>query len=255
MNIAIITGASSGLGMEYAKTILEENDTLDEIWLIARRKERLERFAAEHKEKKIRTVSLDLSRMDSFSKLDELLRDKKPIIKVLINNAGVERTGRFEDMTQENILNMIDLNVKGTTMVNKICFPYMKRGSYEILTCSVSSFCPVPSQTVYSASKTYIKYMGRALQIEMKKKGINVLTLCPGNMNTEMNPQGMFSQSKMVDSLPFLDLKVLTKKSLRKARKGYAAYTPGLFYKLYEFGCKLLPISCMLGIVKKSYDE
>jgi len=254
MNIAIITGASSGLGMEFAKTIIEGSYEVDEVWLIARRKERLEQLANNYSDIKIRSIALDLSKTDSFLELDVLLRKENPNIKILINNAGFERAGRFEDMKQEDILNMIDLNIKGATLVNKSCFPFMKKGVYEVLTCSVSSFCPVPSQTVYSASKAYVKFMGRALRMEMKKNGVNILTLCPGNMNTKMNPKGQHAQSEMVDKLPFLDLRVLTKKSLEKARKGHATYTPGMFYKMYGFVCKLLPTSWMLEIVKNSYD-
>lgn len=254
MNIAVITGASSGLGVQYAKTVIEMYPFLDEIWLIARRKDRLEAFAREHRQITIRPVALDLAQNGSYDVLEQLLEQEKPNIKLLINNAGFERPGKFSTMKKSDILSMIDLNVKGFTMVNRVCLPYMSKGSLGIMTCSVSSFCPVPNQAVYSASKIYVRFMSQALREEVKKDGINILAMCPGNMDTEMNPKGGTSQSDKVDKLPFLNMKKITRKSILLARKGHALYTPGGFYKGYGFVSKVLPSACMIKIVGKSFD-
>ena len=253
MNIAVITGASSGLGMEYAKTIIRLNMKLDEIWLVARRKERLEKFADEHREVKIRPVSLDLTMNHSYDELDALLKKESANIKILINNAGFERTGEFIFMEKADILSMIDLNVKGFTMINKVCIPYMKTGSIGIMTCSVSSFCPVPNQTVYSASKIYVRFLSRALREECKNNGIHIMAMCPGNMDTEMNPKDGKSQSDKVNQLPFLDMKKITTKSILLAKKGRAIYTPGVFYKMYRIVSKLFPSAWLIKIVGKAY--
>lgn len=253
MNIAIITGASSGLGVEYAKTIIELYPHLDEIWLIARRKERLEKFAKEHTQIAIRPVALDLSQNSSYDELEQLLEKEKPNVKILVNNAGFERPGAFVSMQKSDILSMIDLNIKGFTMINRVCLPYMRAGSVGIMTCSVSSFCPVPYQAVYSASKIYVRFMSRALREEVRKDGINILAMCPGNMDTEMNPKGGTSQSDKVDKLPFLDMKKITRKSIQLAKRGYALYTPGGFYKLYRAASKAVPSAWMIKIVGKSY--
>lgn len=254
MNIAVITGASSGLGVQYAKTIINLYPNMDEIWLIARRKDRLEKFAEEHKQVTIRPVALDLSQNSSYDELEQLLEQEMPNIKILVNNAGFERPGVFASMKKSDILSMIDLNVKGFTMVNRVCLPYMKAGSLGIMTCSVSSFCPVPNQAVYSASKIYVRFMSRALREEVRKDGINILAMCPGNMDTEMNPKGGTSQSDKVDRLPFLDMKKITRKSILLARKGHVLYTPGGFYKAYRFASKILPSACMIKIVGRSFD-
>lgn len=253
MDIAIITGASSGLGREYAKTIINLYPNLDEIWLIARRKDRLEQFAKEHSEVRIKSITLDLAENGSYDELKLMLENDNPNIKILINNAGFERTGSFATTASNDILSMIDLNIKGFTMINRICYQYMKSGSFGIMTCSVSSFCPVPNQAVYSASKIYVRYLSRAIREECKKDGINILAMCPGNMDTEMNPKGGNSQSKMVDRLPFLDMTKITRKSILLAEKGKALYTPGTFYKLYRFFSKLIPSAWMIKIVGKSY--
>lgn len=254
MNIAVITGASSGLGVEYAKTVIELYPHLDEIWLVARRKERLEKFALEHNEVKIRPVALDLSKDESYDELEDLLTKENATIEVLINNAGYEKTGLLKSMDKSNVLSMIDLNVKGFTMINRVCLPFMKKGSIGIMTCSISSFSPVPKQAVYSASKAYVRYLSRAINAEVKKDGINILAMCPGNMDTEMNPKGGNSQSDKVDKLPFLNMKVITRKSIELAKKGQAIYTPGGLYKLYRFASKVLPSALMVKVIEKSFD-
>lgn len=254
MNVAIITGASSGLGAQYVETIIELYPHLDEIWLIARRKERLIRIANEHKQITIRPIALDLSKNSSYDELDCLLKQEKPDIKILVNNAGFERPGTFISMEKADILSMIDLNIKGFTMINRICLPYMHSESLGIMTCSISSFCPVPNQAVYSASKIYVRFLSRALHEETKPYGINILAMCPGNMDTEMNPKGGTSQSAKVDKLPFLDMKNITQKSIQFAQKGHAIYTPGKLYKLYRFASKIMPSALMVRIIGNSFN-
>lgn len=254
MNIGVITGASSGLGAQYLNALIETYPKLDEIWLIARRKDRLEKLAEEHKEIKIRPIALDLSKDESYYELENLLINENPVIEVLINNAGYEKTGILKTMDKNYVLSMINLNVKGFTMINRVCLPFMKKGSIGIMTCSISSFVPVPKQAVYSASKIYVKYLSEALHAETKKDGINILAMCPGNMDTEMNPKGGTSQSDKVDKLPFLDMKKITRKSIKLAKKGKAIYTPNGLYKLYGFASKVLPTSLMIKIISKSFD-
>lgn len=254
MNIAVITGASSGLGVEYAKTVIEMFPDLDEIWLIARRKERLVKFANEHPQVKIRPVPLDLSLDTSYEELDALLKAENATIKILINNAGYERSGTFSAMKNEDILSMINVNIKGFTMVNRVCLPYMKANSIGIMVCSISSFIPVAHQAVYSATKAYVRYISRAIAQEVHKDGIHILAMCPGNMDTEMNPKGGTSQSDKVDRLPFLDMKVITKKSIELAQKGQGIYTPGGLYKFYRFASKVLPSALTVKIIGGMYD-
>lgn len=120
MHVAIITGASSGLGTEYVETVIKLYPHLDEIWLIARRKERLVGIAGKHKEINIRPIALDLSQNSAYDELERLLKQENPDIKILVNNAGFERPGAFTSMEKADILSMIDLNIKGFTMINRI---------------------------------------------------------------------------------------------------------------------------------------
>lgn len=174
MKIAVITGASSGLGVEFTKTIIKQYPKLDEIWIIARRKDRLKNLARHNPDKKIRAITLDLGADEEYSKLETLLSDEKPQISILVNNAGYECSGNFRDMSASDIQNMISVNVKGLTMVQRICSPYFAKDSFAIMTCSVSSFTPIPHQAVYSASKRYIYALGKALREEEKRNNVYI---------------------------------------------------------------------------------
>ena len=244
MNIAIITGASSGLGAEFARAVAEKYKNLDEIWLIARRTEKLQSLADEIPEANIRPISMDLTRKESFKELKKFITEHKAVIRVLVNNAGYCACGRFDEMDDGDIQKMIDLNITALTAVNKVCFPYMKGKGYAVLTCSVSSFAPVIGQAVYSASKAYVLYLGHVLHAEMKKKGINVLTLCPGNMDTEMNVRG--GEGEKAGALPYLNVPKLARQTLKRAERGKGFYTPGWFYKGYRVLSKVVPHHVMM---------
>lgn len=117
-----------------------------------KRKERLVQITNEYKNVKIRPVSIDLQK-------------EKSEIQIIINNSGFEKIGYFKYMNISDILSIIDVNIKGMTAINRLCLPYMKKGSFEIITGSVSSFSLVSNQAVYSASKKYVYYFGKAFYI------------------------------------------------------------------------------------------
>ena len=253
MNIAVITGASSGLGVKFLDAIIKKYPNLDEYWIIARRRDRLETLARKYAPKKIVPIEADLSDENAYAKIADRLKLEQPNVRNLINNAGYERSGAFSSMQEKDILNMISLNIKGMTMMQRICLPYMQAGSFSVITCSVSAFVPVPNQTIYAASKKYVYYFGKALREELLAKKINVLLLCPGNMDTEMNPRGQGRQSQKINGLPFLNMDKLTWKALELAERGKGVYTPGWFYKGYRITAKLVPSAWMMKIVKKFY--
>ena len=252
-DIAVITGASSGLGVKFLEAVVNKYPQMDEYWILARRKERLDKLVEKYENKKVVAIEIDLSKESSYDGLIKRLENEKPKVNVLINNAGYEKSGKFTDMRQEDILNMISVNIKGMTLIQRILLPYMQKGSYTIITCSVSSFAPVPNQTVYSATKKYVYYFGKALREELLDKDINVLLLCPGNMDTEMNPKGQGRQSKKINKLPFLNMSEITAEALEKAEKGKSIYTPGTFYKSYRVVSKIFPSLWMAKLAKKFY--
>lgn len=239
MNIAVITGASSGLGKVFYETVMERYSTLDEVWIIARREDKLKELAKQFPDRRVRVLPLDLADTKSFELLDNLLKEQQPDIKVLINNAAYDRAGLFREMKSEEILSLINLNVMGMTMINRICLPHMHKGSYEIICGSIGSFAPLPFRAVYSASKAYGRFLTRAVREEERKRGINILLLNPGAMDTEMNPRSK-AKGKLANQ-PWLNLQKVTLKAIKKAEKGCAVYTPLAFYKAYRVFAKIVP--------------
>ena len=124
MRIAVVTGASSGMGREFAKAIDREYE-LDCIWVIARRQERLEELASECRTQ-VRVLPLDLTDRNSFTVLQELFETEKPAIEILVNAAGVGLFGEFTEMDLDGQLEIIELNDKALTAMCHICLPYMK---------------------------------------------------------------------------------------------------------------------------------
>lgn len=251
MKIAIVTGASSGLGKEFAAEIIEKHQELEEIWLIARRKERLEEIIQKYPKKTIKAFPLDLGNEESFLELEKTLAEIKPDIKILVSNAGIGTRGVFEEKTMESQLNMVNLNTSGYVAITKLCLPYMKKGSFIVETCSVCSFVPNPSMAVYSGTKAFVLYFSRAIREELKTRGINVCAVCPGNMASEM---AILSEQKgnksLVNNLPFLDMKKVASGSLKAAQSGKSVYTPGLFYKLYRVTSKIFPHDLIIPFAK-----
>jgi len=245
MSIAIVTGASSGLGKVFFEKVVERYPQLDEIWIIARRESMLKELASQYPNRMIRVVPLDLSDTKSFETLDELLKELNPDIKVVINNAGFDRAGLFREMSSKDIYSHIDLNVTGTTMISRSCLPYMHEGSYQIITGSVGSFAPLPWRAVYSATKAYVRFFARALHEEERRRGVNIMLLSPGKMDTDMFHQNSNGGGNM-DIQPYLNLDKVTVKALEKAEKGCATYTPMLFYKMFRLIAKLLPSAIMV---------
>lgn len=261
MKIAVITGASSGLGVEFLEAVVERYPDLDEIWILARRKDRLEQLKAKYPTQAIVPIVADLANEATYGQIREYLLEKKPDIRVLINNAGCASAGEFAEMSEEAILAMIHVNIKALTMIQRLCMPYMHRGSFTVMTCSVTAFVPIPLQAVYSASKSYVYSLGKALREEVRQQGVHLLLLCPGNMNTEMNPQSLHEPSspqglggRRMSRLPFLDMKKITRRALQKAERGKSVYTMGLLYQIFHL-CSCLFPSLMIKISAKFMEE
>ncbi len=182
MKIAVVTGASSGIGREFVYAI--DKEAIDEIWVIARRKERLE----ELKDKcshPVRTLALDLAREESIGEYRKLLEQEKPEIHLLVNAAGFGVFGPFAESDLDKLLESAKLNALSLTAMCHVCLPYMKAGDSIINMGSNSAWQPVPYQAIYGASKSYVLNFSRALGRELKARGIHVMCVCPGWIKTE----------------------------------------------------------------------
>lgn len=183
MKIAVITGASSGMGREFVYA-LDKDEKFDELWVIARREHRLEELKSKCRAK-VRPIVLDLQLRESFKVYRSLLEEHKPEIAVLVNAAGFGLFGVFKDMDMDEQLDIIDLNSRALTAMCHISIPYMAKGSRIYNLGSMSSWQPVPYINVYGASKAYVLSFSRALGVELEDMGISVMAVCPGWIKTE----------------------------------------------------------------------
>ena len=182
MRIAVITGASSGIGREFVYAI--DKMDLDEIWVIARRQDRLEELRGKCSHP-VRTLSLDLSEDTGIDAYQELLNLEKPEIHILVNAAGFGVFGPFAENDLQKQLKSARLNALALTAMCHVSLPYMKDGDSIVNMGSNSSWQPVPYQTVYGASKSYVLNFSRSLGRELKDRGIHVMCVCPGWIKTE----------------------------------------------------------------------
>ena len=242
MRIAVITGASAGLGREFARSVLTAYPLLDEIWVIARRAERLADLKTELGEK-IRPVPFDITDRAAVAEYTELLQRENARVALLINNAGFGKLGDFDEISAEDNAGMVDLNCTALTYFTAVSLPFMVDGGEIINTCSIASFAPNSRMAVYCSTKAYVMSFSRCLRTELKKRRINVLAVCPGPMETEFLPVANITKgaSHTFDILPRVDPKAMAEKSLRASKRRKGVYTNRLFYKFYRLVAKVLP--------------
>lgn len=183
MAIAIVTGASSGMGREFVYA-LDREHKYEEIWVIARRADRLEALAAES-ETRIVPIPLDLTEAGSFDVYRQKLAAEKPDVAVLVNCSGFGKFGTYADIDTEVSCEMIELNCKALVRMTEYTLPYMKSGAKIVELDSLSSFQPVPYIGVYGATKAFVLSYSRALNVELRPRGIKVMAVCPGWVKTE----------------------------------------------------------------------
>ncbi len=183
MKIAVITGASAGIGREFVRAV-DRGEPFDEIWVIARRAERLEELKAACRQR-IRPVPLDLGELESVEQYRALLEAERPEIGLLVNAAGCGVFGPFAEKDLKKQLQSAQLNALALTAMCHVSLPYMKSGSAIVNMGSNSAWQPVPYQTVYGASKSYVLNFSRALWRELRPRGVHVMCVCPGWIKTE----------------------------------------------------------------------
>ena len=182
-SIVIITGASSGMGREFAMQLDAHLRKTDEIWLIARRKERLKEVA-EKMRNNVRIISMDITKESQMERLTDMLQDHDCVIKMLVNCAGYGILGDFANLTVEEQTGMVRTNCEALTHITHTCIPFMKKNSRIINMASSASFIPQPGFAVYAATKSYVNSFSLALGQELKNKGIYVTSVCPGPVDT-----------------------------------------------------------------------
>lgn len=245
MKIAVITGASSGMGREFVYA-LDKDQAFDEIWVIARREQRL----LELQEKcraKIRPIPMDLQETESLTRYQAMLQQEQPEIAVLVNAAGFGFFGVFSEMDMERQLASIDLNARALTSMCYLSIPYMKPGSEIYNMGSMSSWQPVPYINVYGATKAYVLSFSRALGVELKSKGIHVMAVCPGWIQTEFIDLAKQDNSVNYFNRYYTPEQVIAK-AIKDMKEGKTTSVLGLPEKLQTVLVKFLPVNLVMKV-------
>ena len=248
MNIAIVTGASSGMGKEFVLQ-LSRYVTVDEIWVIARREAALKALQSQVSVP-VRPVVLDLLQSESFTAYAKLLEAEKPNVKLLVNAAGFGKFGSFENISLEDDCRMIDLNSKALLVMTRLTLPYMERGSHILQLDSLSAFQPVPYITTYGATKAFVLSYCRAMNRELKSRGIRMMAMSPFWVKTEFFSHAFqTNQSEVQHFNPLYEAKDVVAtglKDLYKTKKDISIH--GLHAQLQVLGVKLLPHKLVMDI-------
>lgn len=239
-SIAIVTGADGGFGRELVKLLLQER-SLDAVWCVARSGDKLAALRDELGEK-IVPIPLDLTRRDSLNVIQERLEREKPDLRFLVNNAGFDKFGPYDAVDVDTSLNMIDLNVSAVVALGLIAIPYMKKGSHILNVASQAAFFPLPYMNLYAATKVFVRHYTRALNVELRDKGISATAVCPGWMKTGLFDRARTDADKTVRSFAGLTTPgKVAAKALRDAKRGRDMSTCGGFVKVTHLAGKLAP--------------
>ncbi len=242
--VTLVTGASSGLGAEFARLCAKRGD---EVVLAARRKERLNALAAEIGTAHV--VPIDLARREAPSELVAELQLRGLRVEALINNAGFGLAGRFADLPLTRQREMLDLNIAALTELTHLVLPPMleKRQGAILNVASTGAFQTGPGIAVYFASKAYVLSFTEALHQELKGSGIKVSALCPGPTATEFGAvAGVTSERFQKFSA---DAARVAAVGLKGLGRNHAVIIPGLMNKISAQSNRLIPRAAMRRIV------
>ncbi|MBP5491952.1 MAG: SDR family NAD(P)-dependent oxidoreductase [Clostridiales bacterium] len=268
MNIAIITGASSGMGEEFTKRLVADIGkytfpSIDEIWLVARSEKKLNELVSSLPSDKLRAVPLDLTDRAALSAFSEKLQQVDPGISLLINCAGMGKSGAFATQTLSDVDMTLDLNCTSLTELTHICLPYMKKlgatlpkrkGPCIMNIASSAGFLPQPNFALYAASKAMVISLSRAINQELASSNISVTCICPGPCDTNFikvsknDPQATFTgfKAKFVTSVEKLIPASLKATSARKSMLVF-----GMGQKALHLASKIVPTNVILFFERK----
>lgn len=249
MNIAVVTGASSGMGREFVLQ-LTKYVNVDEIWVIARREEALKELQS-LVTTKIRPLILDLCNEKSFEEYKGILEREKPKVKLLVNAAGFGQFGKFDSIPLEKDCAMIDLNCKALVIMTRLTLPYMQSGSHVLQLDSLSAFQPVPYIATYGATKSFVLSYTRAVSRELKGRGIRMMAMNPGWVRTEFFNHALKTNSNNEVQYynPVFEAKDVVATGLYdlyKTKKAYSVH--GLSVRMQVRLVKILPHSIVMNI-------
>ncbi len=251
MNVVVITGASSGIGMEFALQMDNYFTNIDEFWLLSRSRDKLQEVSKLLKHK-TRILAMDITKDAQLERLEDTLREKKAVVRMLINCAGYGIMGEFIEQNRESELGMIRLNCEALTNITHRLIPYMRKRSRVIQMSSSAAFLPQPDFAVYAATKSYVLSFSRALRQELLEKGIYVTSVCPGPVDTPFFDIAEKTGTTLaIKKLTMVNADKVVRKALRDSyhKRGLSVYS--LPIQGVQIASKIIPHDIILKAMKQ----
>ena len=248
--IAVITGASSGMGKRFAETI-DQFGTFDEVWVIARQWDKLEALR-DTVPFPIRVLAMDLTDRASFNIYKAALAEEPVQVGLLMNCSGYGKFSAVLGTPLEVNLNMTDLNCQAVVAMCQLTAPYMPRGSQIINIASVAAFQPIPYINVYGATKAFVLSFSRALNRELRRQGVGVMAVCPFWTKTAFFDRAVTGGEAIVKKYAAMyDPDDIVRRTWRDAKRGKDVCKYGFVARGQAVLTKLLPHSLVMDVWMK----
>lgn len=247
--IAIVTGATGGIGREFVQVLMAED--LDEIWAVGRNEERLAWLREQYGEKII-PIRADLTDAQALPSIKALLTENV-LVSYLINNAGIAHMMPSKEFHADEIEKTILLNCNVPTVLTNYCIPYMERGSRIVNVSSAASFQPVPFINLYAATKAFEHSYSRALNMELKPFGITVTAVSPSWVDTDMLPKEI--NGVKVKFPGMVSPRKVAKQAIKDAKKGKDVSVCFFYVKCQQLNVKFLPHRLVMKIWMRSIKK
>lgn len=255
MKITLITGASSGLGLELARIYAKNNNNL---LLVARSEDKLINIKKEIEQEYNVFVDykvIDVSKKEELSNLYQYTKEKDYFINNLVNNAGFGDRKDFIDMDIDKQMQMTDVNCNAVLYLTKVFLNNMllNNEGHIINVCSIAAFMPAPYMCTYHATKAFVLYLGEAISYEIRKSNVKLLTLCPGPFTSNFvnlaHNDYTFKKIKPISALKVANF------AYKKSIKGKKLAIVGFKNKLTVFACRFFPRSFVTMISAKNIKK
>lgn len=257
MAAALITGASTGIGREYAYLCAEKGF---DVVLVARSGAKLQAVAADIREKTGREAYVfarDLSKPTAPAELYADIVCTKISVEVIINNAGFGMVGKFWEIDANEQLEMVQLNINALTMLSRLFLPDMisKRKGMILNVASTAAFQPGPLMAVYFASKSYVVSLSEALHNEAREFGVTVTCLCPGPTATEFDKRAKMTNSNLFKKENLMDARTVARIGWDAMKAGKPLVIPGRKNAAMAFMTRFVPMHISASLARKFQES
>ncbi len=250
MPSALITGASTGIGLELARVFAREGY---DLVLVARNQKRLDEIAADLRPASVKVIARDLSLADAPEEIQRLV----PQVEVLVNNAGFGSFGKFASSSLPEQINMMQLNMTAPVILTRLYLAGMlaARKGNIMNVASTAAFQPGPLMSVYFATKAFLLSFSEALANELEGTGVTITALCPGPTATEFQERGKLQNSRLVKDKKIMDARTVAEAGYRGMMAGKTIVIPGVLNKLMTQSIRVSPRSVVTKVVRRMQEE